>query len=118
MTKEIVICDDKAACSIKDYLEIEGYKACLYPLGIEFLGDIDTGLYYDLAIVDLSLPDISGYDVVRDLKSKYPNKPVIIWSCYAIEKKEADRVLYKPLRKAKDLVKVIEELTADKSKSL
>jgi two-component system, cell cycle response regulator DivK len=56
----------------------------------------------DLIILDLSLPDMSGWDVVRRLKSDDKTKqiPIIVLTGYSIEHLESEvgceRVLIKP----------------------
>ncbi|MDH4046554.1 MAG: response regulator transcription factor [Gammaproteobacteria bacterium] len=52
--------------------------------GVEQAGDGKEGLYFgleypvDLAIVDLGLPEISGIDVIRELRRKGKTYPVLI----------------------------------------
>ncbi len=40
---------------------------------------------YDLVLLDISLPDVNGLDVLKDLKKKRPRLPVLIISMYPEE---------------------------------
>lgn len=40
---------------------------------------------YDLVLLDISLPDVNGLDVLRDLRKKRPRLPVLIISMYPEE---------------------------------
>jgi two-component system cell cycle response regulator CtrA len=71
--------DTSTARSIQLMLELEAFNLYTTHLGEEA---VDLGkLYdYDIIILDLSLPDISGLDVLRSLRvSKVPT-PVLILS--------------------------------------
>ncbi len=58
--------------------------------------NLQYGLYYDVAIVDRSLPFVDGDVVIEKLKEKYPQKPVICTSAYGTMVAKADAHLYKP----------------------
>src|SRR3954453_16483216 len=42
--------------------------------------DLGSVFFYDLIVLDLNLPDMSGYDVLRSLRLAKINTPVIILS--------------------------------------
>lgn len=79
MKKILVIEDDK---KIRRYLELElslsGYQ-------VDFAGDGEEGLekskklYFDLILLDLMLPKISGEDVCKEIR-KFSSVPIIILS--------------------------------------
>jgi two-component system invasion response regulator UvrY len=48
------------------------------------LGQINSNSY-DVVILDLGLPGLSGFDVLRALKTEYPHLPVIIMSIHTEE---------------------------------
>ena len=52
--------------------------------GSEALAWLSTGIC-DLVLLDLSLPDINGFDVLRAIKEKKPALPVLILSMFADE---------------------------------
>ncbi|MFC2137831.1 response regulator transcription factor [Bacteroidota bacterium] len=78
---KILVIEDELALldSIKSYLNVEGYvceAAPNYETAIEKLS-----LYqYNCILVDLNLPDGSGFDIIKDLKSKNIQAGVIIIS--------------------------------------
>ena len=53
----------------------------------------NQGINYDLAIVDLSLPDISGVEVAEYSKKVNPKIPVIAFTCYDEIFKHADDLI-------------------------
>lgn len=90
MSKSIYIVDDEE--NILDIitlnLEKNGYKVKAFTHGIKFLEAFNSK-EPDLAIIDLMLPDIDGYDICRKIKSK-SSIPVIILSA---KSEEFDKVL-------------------------
>lgn len=76
MNKILIIDDDEDLCElVSEYLEVEGFE-------VETVHDGESGLQsakgndqiYDLAILDVMLPKMSGFDVLRELRqtSKLP----------------------------------------------
>jgi len=103
----VLLIEDDAgvAQSIKLMLKVEEFNVYRTDLGEE---GIDLGkIYdYDIIVLDLNLPDISGYDVLRSLRSARVPTPVLILSGLAsIEGKikglglGADDYLAKPFHK-------------------
>jgi two-component system cell cycle response regulator CtrA len=103
----VLLVEDDAgiAHSIELMLKIEDFNVYRADLGEE---GIDLGkIYdYDIILLDLNLPDISGYDVLRSLRSARVTTPVLILSGLAsIEEKikglrlGADDFLAKPFHK-------------------
>jgi two-component system, cell cycle response regulator CtrA len=102
----LLIEDDKAtAQSIELMLKSQDFNAYTTDLGKE---GIDLGkLYeYDLVLLDLNLPDMSGFEVLRSLRVAKVKTPILILSGYsAIEDKVkglglgADDYLTKPFHK-------------------
>jgi two-component system cell cycle response regulator CtrA len=102
----LIIEDDNAvAKSIGLILKPEKFNIDTADLGVE---GIDLGkLYdYDIILLDLNLPDISGYEVLRSLRVAKVNTPILILSGMAgIEDKVkglgfgADDYLTKPFHK-------------------
>jgi two-component system cell cycle response regulator CtrA len=97
--------DVGTAQSIELMLKTESINVCRTDLGEE---GIDLGkIYdYDIILLDLNLPDISGYEVLRSLRSAKVATPILILSGLAsIENKirglglGADDYLPKPFHK-------------------
>ncbi len=76
MNKILIIDDDEDLCElVSEYLEVEGFE-------VETIHDGESGLkqaaenddVYDLAILDVMLPKMNGFDVLRELRntSKLP----------------------------------------------
>ena len=68
---------------------------------------------FDLAIIDLVLPDGSGLDMVSELKSKQPSTPIIIHSAHEISETihDVDAVLSKMYTLHDDLRELVMNLT-------
>jgi DNA-binding response OmpR family regulator len=68
MNKILIIDDDEELCDlVSEYLSVEGFE-------IESVNDGETGLQralsgdYDMAILDVMLPKMNGFDVLRNLR--------------------------------------------------
>lgn len=73
---------------VKRYLEKEGYEVHSYLTYDDAYNAIDEPC--DLWILDIMLDDKSGYDLIEEIKSRYPNKPVVFASA---RDKEFDRII-------------------------
>jgi CheY-like chemotaxis protein len=100
----LVIEDDPDVLSvIVTNLEYFGYIVITATDGMEGLKRLESG-GYDLVITDIVMPFVSGVGVVKALKDKSPNIPVIAITGYGKEpeaaamEKKADLVLSKPVR--------------------
>ncbi|WP_300380231.1 response regulator transcription factor CtrA [Henriciella sp.] len=71
--------DNSVARSIELMLKAAGFNIYTTDLGEEGV-DLGKVYEYDLIILDLSLPDISGYDVLKQLRMARINTPVLILS--------------------------------------
>ncbi|MEW6510314.1 MAG: response regulator transcription factor [Bacteroidota bacterium] len=90
MTKILIIEDDeKMQAGLRDNLEFEG-------IDVEVAGDGTTGLQmltnntYDLAILDVMLPELSGFDVLKKARERGNATPVIMLTARG---EEIDKVL-------------------------
>ena len=97
--------DQTTSHSIELMLKSENFKVDVTDLGEE---GIDLGkLYdYDLILLDIDLPDMSGYDVLKNLRTQKIETPVLILTGHsAMESKVkgfgfgADDYLTKPFQK-------------------
>ena len=76
----LLVEDDKStAKSIELMLKSEGYIVDLTDLGEDGL-EIGKIYDYDIIILDLMLPDIDGYEVLRRLRSGRVSTPILILS--------------------------------------
>lgn len=81
--KKILVIEDEpdVARSIKMYLENAGYS-------VEFTLDASDGLKklkgFDLLLLDLIMPKISGRAVLREMKKKGIDKPVVVLSAVGL----------------------------------
>ena len=71
--------DNSVARSIELMLKAAGFNIYTTDLGEEGV-DLGKVYEYDIIILDLSLPDISGYEVLKQLRMARINTPVLILS--------------------------------------
>ena len=75
--KILLLEDDKILCdSLKDFLELEGYSVDTAHRGPEVF-ELTFTEKYDLYILDVNVPDIDGFDVLRSLKEAGDETPAI-----------------------------------------
>lgn len=122
----LVVDDDPAFCrTIKDILEEKGYNVETEMDAANVLGRMEHN--YKLAIVlDLKLGNADGLKVLKEIRAKYPSKPVILVTGYGGEMaatiSKGDQIgayacLYKPLEIDK-LTGIIEEVSRRKKQAL
>lgn len=89
--ERILIVDDekKLLRSLEDFFSTQGYEVLCATRGDEAI-KIALEKAPDLLILDIMLPDISGYDVCRQVKAKLPSARVIMLSAKG---EEMDKVL-------------------------
>jgi DNA-binding response OmpR family regulator len=98
----LVIEDDRHVRALLcDALETWGYAADAAPNGREGLALFDPGAY-DLVLTDLAMPEVSGLDVVAEVRDRDRSVAVIVFTGSMRnldrEGRQLDfRVLYKPL---------------------
>jgi two-component system response regulator PilR (NtrC family) len=82
--KKILIADDDEG--IREFLEIilsrQNYETYTADSGKSAVSAIDD-LYFDLILCDIRLGDISGIEVLKHARKKYPDITVIMMSAYA-----------------------------------
>jgi DNA-binding response OmpR family regulator len=114
MQKILVIEDEKEmARGLKDILEFEGYEVTTVELGKEGLHAVSRK-EPDCIILDLMLPDISGYEVCEQIRQKKQNTPILMLTAKAQEydkirgfKVGADDYLTKPFSVGELLARVM-----------
>src|SRR5205814_10286747 len=76
----LLIEDDTAtAQSIELMLKSEGFNVYTTDLGEEGV-DLGRLCVYDIILLDLNLPDMSGYEVLKSLRVSKVNTPILILS--------------------------------------
>ena len=89
MRKILVVEDrDTAVHQLKQSLEGNGYVVYIARRGKEAL-EIASQHRVDLVLLDLGLPDISGFSICKELREDYPTLPIIILS---VKSDESDKV--------------------------
>jgi len=70
-------------------LEAEGYRVTQVADGQQALDQVNR-IEFDLVILDIILPVLNGYTVLKEIRTKYPRLPVIILTA---KLEEGDRVM-------------------------
>lgn len=118
----LVIDDEPAVCtSLSAFLEDYGFRASTAESAEEAL-DLMKNNMYDVCIVDLRLPGMSGEDLILQAKERYPQQRHIIYTgsiSYNLSPKlkemgmRPEHVFLKPIRVLSLLVKCIKELAIE-----
>ena len=122
----LVVDDDPDFCwTIKDILQGMGYRVQTEMDAANVLGHMERE--YKLAVIlDLKLGNADGLDVLKEIRAKYPSKPVVLVTGYGEamaaslsqgEKIGAYASLYKPFQIEK-LIAIIEEVSQGKRQAL
>lgn len=122
----LIVDDDPAFCkTLKDILKSRGYKVETEINPENALSNMDTE-YKLVVLLDLKLGNINGVDLLQDIRTKYPSKPVILVTGYGKEMANsiekglqigAYACLHKPLE-IDTLIKYIEEIDRKKIQAL
>jgi len=105
----ILVIDDDARVrgTLADLLSTRGHavvQASSGQEGLAHLGDVDA---VDLVITDLGMPDMTGWEVARTVRERWPGLPVGLitgWGdqhLQAAERKQVDFVISKPFEEAR-----------------
>ncbi len=113
MSSVLIIEDNADSREIfRTVLEMAGYEVTEAVDGEDALQKIEEA-EYSVILVDLSLPKISGWDLIEIIKKKYPATPLIAATAHAMSgdrdkalKAGCDDYISKPL-KPSDLVKKV-----------
>jgi len=90
MQKNIYLVEDEKSLNIllEKYLQREGYEVTTFSEGTSAIARIKD--MPDLWILDIMLPDIDGYQIIKAIKENNKNTPVIFMSA---RNEELDRVV-------------------------
>lgn len=118
----LIVDDDPAFCkTLKDILEARGYKVITESDPARVISDMEQ--QYELVVLlDLKLGNVDGVEVLKQIRTRFPTKPVLLVTGYrgemgnAIEqglKVGAYSCLYKPLE-VEQLLKIVGEISRGK----
>ena len=125
--ESILIVDDDPLFSrtLKDILEERGYRVETEIDPVKVLGRMEQN-YKLLVLLDLKLGNADGLDTLKEIRAKYPTKPVVLVTGYgremaaSIEKGlqiGAHACLYKPFEQ-EEVIGIIEEISRRKQLAL
>lgn len=100
--RHVLVVDDDtdAAEALVDILGHSGYEVTAVHDGVQALKRLKGARLPDVMILDLFMPQMSGWDLMRELKlhAELSNIPIIVVSAFAYSAEiAADAVLTKPL---------------------
>ena len=80
--KVLLIEDDYTAASqVAQYLESVGFELDISETAVDGLLKL-SAQHYDILLLDLSLPDFSGFEVIKQINNQ-SNIPIIVLSCHS-----------------------------------
>ena len=90
---KVLIVDDQISVieSFKEILKIKDYEVTGFESGHDAIASI-TKDKYDIAFVDLRMPEMDGIEVLKGIKEKDKNIEVIIVTAYASEESFANAI--------------------------
>lgn len=122
----LVVDDDPLFCkTLKDILQARGYRVETEGEAGNVIGHMERN-YKLVVILDLKLGSADGLDVLKEIRAKFPSKPVVMVTGYrdemggAIEKGcqiGAYSCLYKPFE-VEELVRIVEEISQKKLRAV
>ncbi len=93
--RKILIIDDDALVieALTAILEFQGYNVTYAITGTEGLANMKASSF-GLLILDLKIPDISGFDILQTVQKEYPLLKVIIITGYGTMDNAKKSILY------------------------
>ncbi len=105
MGKRILIVDDNPNMSslLSEMLEVFDFESVRADDGDKALAELDKG-NFSMVITDMRMPNMSGLELLREIKARHPKIPVVLISGYSVAEIEhqagdiqPDGILGKPL---------------------
>ncbi|WP_020533500.1 sigma-54-dependent transcriptional regulator [Flexithrix dorotheae] len=123
MLKILIVDDDPTfGLMLKKFLNKNNFEAKEVLLGKSCLEEIKS-VKYDVILIDFRLPDMTGIDLLKEIKAKDPHQPVILMTSYANIRTAIKAIqmgayeyLTKPVN-PDEMLLTIRDALADKSKS-
>lgn len=90
MMKRIALVEDEMSLNtiLTRYLEKENYDVTSFTNGLDAYNAIDEP--FDLWVLDIMVPLMDGFELIKEIKTKFPSKPVIFISA---RNQDIDRVI-------------------------
>ena len=97
MVKSILIVEDNPNMSslLEEMLEVFDYKSVRAESGKEALAKLEQEKFV-MVIADIKMPNMSGLELLKSIKEKNPQIPVVLISGYSIKEIESDPSHPKP----------------------
>ena len=85
--KTIIIAEDEKTNSllIQEYLSETNVNLIIVDNGKKLIDTIQTNEKIDLALIDINMPVINGYEAIEIIKKRYPSLPIVVQTAYAQE---------------------------------
>ncbi len=118
MAKTIFVVDDSSVMvmSLKQTLEMAGFKVETAKDGLEAFGKLKSGLKPDLIITDINMPKMNGIELIKNARTVLRFTPILALTTesQAAKRDEAKRLgatgwLVKPVA-GPDLLKVVKQV--------
>lgn len=98
--KKVLIVEDEKPVQQLVALLVESHKAAVTVVGSSLEANNilkDKNVHFDLVILDLILPGITGWDILDAMKSNPETKdtPIIIFTGASLSEKEKEKILQK-----------------------
>jgi two-component system response regulator PilR (NtrC family) len=80
----VVVDDEPNICRVlRALFERAGYQVSTFSSGSEALAAVTNGLEFDAVITDLMMPDVTGLDLLKALREKNLDQPVLMITAHA-----------------------------------
>ena len=104
-TLRILVVDDEQVVreTLADSLAEDGHTVVMAVSGPEGLARLADGVKVDVVVTDLGMPEMTGWDVARAIRTRYPGLPVGLITGWAValdisdeERRAVDFIIAKP----------------------
>jgi DNA-binding NtrC family response regulator len=97
VAKKILIVDDNPNMSslLSEMLEVFDYESVRAPDGDQALAELEKG-NFSMVITDMRMPRMTGMELVRAVKDRYPKMPVVLISGYSVNELNSENEQWKP----------------------
>jgi len=97
VAKRILIVDDNPNMSslLSEMLEVFDYESVRASDGAQALNELEDG-GFSMVITDMRMPNMSGMELIQEVKSLYPKLPVVLISGYSVAEMNSQTEPVKP----------------------